>query len=730
MSRMTKLAQHSPRLDQARELLRHSFGYSDFRPPQDQIIDHLLADGDALVLMPTGGGKSLCYQIPAMLRAGVGVVVSPLIALMQDQVNGLRQLGVRAAYLNSSMTLDEANRVEGQLLAGELDLLYVAPERLLTPRMLNLLEQSQLALFAIDEAHCVSQWGHDFRPEYIQLSQLQHQFPAIPRIALTATADEPTRREIVQRLALQEAKQFIVGFDRPNIRYQIMENDGNGRERLLRFILDEHQGEAGIVYCLSRKRVDDIAQWLQSKQIKALPYHAGMDSQTRQLHQNRFLREEGVVIVATIAFGMGIDKPDVRFVAHLNLPKSVEAYYQETGRAGRDGLPADAWMIYGLQDVITLRQMQASSEADESHKRVERHKLDAMLALCEITTCRRQTLLGYFSDPLEQPCGNCDTCLQPPQTWDATQAAQKALSCVHRTGQRFGVNYLVDVLLGKDNERIKRFNHQQVSTFGIGVEFSAGEWRAIYRQLIAHGLLAVDLEGYGGLHLTEASRPVLRGETKLMLRKFRKAQKSSRSKTSRTRPSNTADTELWETLRTLRRHLAETQGVPAYQIFHDATLMEMMEKRPRNKQQLALISGVGERKLEAYGEQFLACLIEFDETAVQPNDTVIESLRLLREGHGITAIAQQRDITEGTVYNHLATAIEACMLTLDDALPLPQEQLDAIRYAFEQFGVDGRLKPVYEALEGEYDYGVLRCVQAALDHQASPSSSTNPNPTR
>ncbi|MEJ2612560.1 MAG: DNA helicase RecQ, partial [Candidatus Thiodiazotropha sp.] len=508
---MTKIPQHTPQLEKAREILRQRFGYSDFRPPQDQIISHLLDDGDALVLMPTGGGKSLCYQIPAILRAGVGVVVSPLIALMQDQVDGLRQLGVKAAYLNSSMRYDEAKQVEKQLINGELDLIYVAPERLLTPRMLNLLQQTQIALFAIDEAHCVSQWGHDFRPEYIQLSQLQEQFPSIPRIALTATADLPTRREIIQRLALQEAKQFIVGFDRPNIRYQIMENDGNSRNRLLRFIQDDHPGDAGIIYCLSRKRVDDIAHWLQSQGITALPYHAGMNNQTRQHHQSRFLREEGVIIVATIAFGMGIDKPDVRFVAHLNLPKSVEAYYQETGRAGRDGLPADAWMIYGLQDVITLRQMQESSEADEAHKRVERHKLDAMLALCEITTCRRQALLGYFSDPLDQPCGNCDTCLQPPQTWDATQAAQKALSCVHRTGQRFGVNYLIDVLLGKKNERIQRFNHHLVSTYGIGVEFSASEWRAIFRQLIAHGLLAVDIEGYGGLHLIEASRPVLRG---------------------------------------------------------------------------------------------------------------------------------------------------------------------------------------------------------------------------
>ncbi|MCU7812303.1 MAG: DNA helicase RecQ, partial [Candidatus Thiodiazotropha sp. (ex Notomyrtea botanica)] len=503
----------SPRFDQALEILQHTFGYTEFRPPQDRIIGHLIDGGDALVLMPTGGGKSLCYQIPAMVRAGTGIIISPLIALMQDQVSALQQLGIRAACLNSALTQESAREVESQLLAAELDLLYVAPERLLTPRMLDLLERSHIALFAIDEAHCVSQWGHDFRPEYIQLSQLHERFPNIPRIALTATADEPTRNEIIERLALNEAERFIVGFDRPNIRYRIDENSGNARERLLRFIQDEHPGEAGIVYCLSRKRVDEVAAWLRTKYIEALPYHAGLDSKTRELHQTRFLREEGVVIVATIAFGMGIDKPDVRFVAHLNLPKSVEAYYQETGRAGRDGLPADAWMVYGLQDVIMLRQMQASSEADEMHKRLERHKLDAMLSLCETTECRRQALLGYFADPMEKPCGNCDTCLEPPETWDATVAAQKALSCAHRTGQRFGVNYLVDVLLGKDNERIQQFRHHQVSTYDIGNEHSAPEWRTIYRQLIARGLLAVDLEGYGGLHLTPASRTVLRGET-------------------------------------------------------------------------------------------------------------------------------------------------------------------------------------------------------------------------
>jgi ATP-dependent DNA helicase RecQ len=631
MSRMTETLQLHSGLEHAREVLQHTFGYSDFRPPQDRIISHLIEGGDALVLMPTGGGKSLCYQIPAILREGTGIVISPLIALMQDQVNSLRQYGVRAAFLNSALSHEEAYQVERQLLKGELDLLYIAPERLLTPRVLDLLQQSRISLFAIDEAHCVSQWGHDFRPEYIQLSQLHERFPETPRIALTATADQPTRREIVQRLALQRAGEFIAGFDRPNIRYQISENDGNAKQRLLRFIRQEHPDESGIVYCLSRKRVDEVAAWLQENGIDALPYHAGLNTQTRQHHQTRFLRDEGVVIVATIAFGMGIDKPDVRFVAHLNLPKSIEAYYQETGRAGRDGQPADAWMIYGLQDVITLRQMQASSDADERHKRVERHKLEAMLAFCEITTCRRQTLLAYFDDHLEQPCGNCDTCLQPPETWDATVASQMALSCVHRTGQRFGVNHLIDVLLGKESDRIFQFRHHQVSTYGIGKELNATEWRTLYRQLIARGLLAVDLEGYGGLRLTQASRPVLRGESRLMLRKARKMPRTQRSKQIRSTEISDGNQTLWQALRGLRLELAQTQGVPAYVIFHDATLIEMAQSRPRNKQQLAMITGVGDHKLERYGDAFLSVLnSEIDSIEDQSVDAINQQATPLR----------------------------------------------------------------------------------------------------
>ena len=597
--------------DQALQLLRNTFGYEHFRTPQAEVIDTLMQGQDALVLMPTGGGKSLCFQIPAMARAGTGIVVSPLIALMQDQVMALKQAGVNAAFLNSSQSITEARAVEQQLLQGQLDMLYVAPERLLMPRMLELLDQTQIALFAIDEAHCVSQWGHDFRPEYIQLSLLHQRFPDVPRIALTATADEPTQREIISRLALEQARVFISSFDRPNIRYRIAQNTGGANEQLLRFINGEHAGEAGIVYCLSRKRVDEVAAWLAAKGLSALPYHAGLDNSVRAAHQARFLMEEGVIMVATIAFGMGIDKPNVRFVAHMNLPKSVEAYYQETGRAGRDGLASDAWMIYGLQDVITLRQMLETSESDDAHKRVERHKLDAMLGLCELITCRRQALLAYFGETRAEACGNCDNCITPPETWDASVPAQKALSCVHRTGQRFGVNYLIDVLQGKDDERIQRFGHDAITTFGIGRDLTAPEWRGIYRQLIARGLLTVDLEGHGALRLSDACRPVLRGEEALWLRRELKPTRSKKTKTARSSANaftDPRDLNLWEALRALRRQLAEKQNVPPYVVFHDATLAEMVAVRPQTLGAFAHISGVGERKLAAYGETFLALI--------------------------------------------------------------------------------------------------------------------------
>ncbi len=702
----------------ALHILQSVFGYETFRPQQQAIVEQLIDGGDALVLMPTGGGKSLCYQIPSMVRHGVGIIVSPLIALMQDQVDALRQNGVKAAFLNSTLSIDEGREVEAALHRGELDLLYVAPERLMMPRMLELLERIPVALFAIDEAHCVSQWGHDFRPEYVQLSVLHERFPQIPRIALTATADAATRREIIERLALGEAEQFISGFDRPNIRYRISENSGNSRDRLLRFIRNEHEGEAGIVYCLSRKRVEEVATWLSSKGLNALPYHAGLSPQVRQENQGRFLREEGVIIVATIAFGMGIDKPDVRFVAHLNLPKSLEAYYQETGRAGRDGLPADAWMVYGLQDVITLKQMQASSDAPEEIKRIEHHKLDAMLGLCELTTCRRQALLRYFNDELPEPCGNCDTCLEPPETWDATTAARKALSCVHRTGQRFGVSYLVEVLLGKDNERMRRFGHDKVSTFGIGDELNQSEWRDLYRQLIARGLLAVDLEGHGGLHLTEESRPVLRGDLPLHLRKLsrRKTAKSRERKSNRF--ADQGQGKLWEALRSRRQQLADEQGIPAYMIFHDATLAELVENRPETLEQLSRISGVGAKKLDAYGGAFLDVLNEYrnleDESE---SDSEGETLQLFRLGMDVEAIAAQRGLKITTIYSHLTKGIERGEVPLKEVVALPDHQLDAIRFAIEHHDGGKRLKPVFEALEGEFPYEVLRCVRAEMQRE-------------
>ncbi|MFM1891384.1 MAG: hypothetical protein RLZ44_461 [Pseudomonadota bacterium] len=598
---------------QVLEVLQTVFGYRTFRGEQAAIVAQVIGGGDALVLMPTGGGKSLCYQLPALLRPGAGIVVSPLIALMQDQVDALRQLGVRAAFLNSTLDPATARAVEQQLLGGQLDLLYLAPERLLQPRTLELLQQAEVALFAIDEAHCVSQWGHDLRPEYVQLSVLHQRFPRVPRIALTATADGPTRDEIVERLALQDAAQFVSGFDRPNIRYRIGQF-AQPREALWRFLEAEHPGDAGIVYCLSRKKVEAVAEWLAGKGRVALPYHAGLAAETRQRHQERFLREDGVIMVATIAFGMGIDKPDVRFVAHLDLPKSIEAYYQETGRAGRDGLPANAWMSYGLQNVVTLRQMIEQGEASDAQKALERRKLDAMLGLCEITSCRRQALLGYFGDQLDEPCGNCDNCLEPPETWDGTEAAQMALSAVYRTGQRFGVNYLIEVLTGAGNERIERFGHDRLSVFGIGRELDATQWRSVFRQLVVRGLLAVDLAGHGGLSLSEAARPVLRGAQRLALRRERKPEKRVRAARAQRRFTDPEDVALWEALRARRRELAEQLGVPPYVIFHDATLAEMVARRPASPAELLAIDGIGERKRDNYGAQFLAVI----EAAVLP----------------------------------------------------------------------------------------------------------------
>jgi ATP-dependent DNA helicase RecQ len=598
--------------ERARQVLRQTFGYDSFRGEQEAIIAHVIAGGDCLVLMPTGGGKSLCYQIPALVRRGVAIVVSPLIALMKDQVDALRQAGVRAAALNSSLGPGEAFAVERAMRAGELDLVYVAPERLVTPRMLELLDGLELALFAIDEAHCVSQWGHDFRPEYLQLSVLHERFPAVPRIALTATADGPTRRDIVQRLNLGEARIFAAGFDRPNIRYRIVPKK-DAKAQLLAFIGEEHGGDAGIVYCQTRRKVEEVADWLALKGRLALPYHAGLDATMRQRHQDRFLKEEGVIIVATVAFGMGIDKPNVRFVVHLDAPKSLEAYYQETGRAGRDGLPADAWMTYGMADVMALMGLLDASDIDERQRRIERQKLSALLGFCETAGCRRQVLLAYFGERDHPPCGNCDSCLEPVSVWNGLVAAQKALSAVFRTGQRFGVAYLTDILLGKLTDRVRQLGHDRLKTFGVGGDLGKPEWQSVFRQLVAQGHLAVDVEGHGGLYLGETAPAVLRGEVPISFRKD--AETERRQRRAGRSSGNTATVELgageerlWQRLRARRLELAKEQAVPPYVIFHDATLMEMVRKRPRSLVELAQIPGVGRSKLERYGEIFLADL--------------------------------------------------------------------------------------------------------------------------
>jgi ATP-dependent DNA helicase RecQ len=597
---------------QSHDILKNIFGYQEFRGHQQAIIDCLIQGEDALVLMPTGGGKSLCYQIPAILRPGVAIVVSPLIALMQDQVDALLQLGVKAAFLNSTLDADSARSIEQKLVAGQLDLLYVAPERLLTPYFLSLLEQTDIALFAIDEAHCVSQWGHDFRPEYIQLSLIHERFPSIPRIALTATADEPTQREIAEKLGLTHAKKFISSFDRPNIHYRIVQKQ-NPREQLHHFLETEHKGDSGIIYCLSRKRVEETAEWLCLKGWNALPYHAGLSTAIRQKNQQRFLREENLIMVATVAFGMGIDKSNVRFVAHLDLPKSMEGYYQETGRGGRDGLPANAWLSYGLGDVITMQRMLDMSEADESHKRLERRKLDALLGFCETALCRRQVLLSYFGESFSGPCHRCDNCLEPPITLDGKIPAQMALSCVYRTGQRFGVKHLIDVLVGKVTPQVERFQHEKVSTFGIGKDYSQKQWQSIYRQLVAANLITVDMSGFGSLRLTQKSLPLLRGETTISLRiDADKPKKKSKSVTKRDQAYPTPNDALWHALKSKRLELAREQGVPPYVIFHDSTLMEMHAKRPTTWQAFGEITGVGQRKLDRYAKIFIEVIGELE----------------------------------------------------------------------------------------------------------------------
>ena len=599
------------------QILQTVFGYNQFRHQQQAIVEHVISGQDALVLMPTGGGKSLCYQIPALARDGLAIVVSPLIALMQDQVEALQQLGVNAAFLNSSLSAEDNARITRQVVSGEIKLLYVAPERLMVGSFLSLLDEVQqhvgLALFAIDEAHCVSQWGHDFRPEYRQLTVLHNRFPDVPRIALTATADAPTRAEIISQLNLENARQFVSSFDRPNIRYHVGIKN-NARQQLQAFLEREHPNDAGIIYCLSRKKVEETAAWLVEKGWSALPYHAGLPAQLREHHQRRFLREEGIIMVATIAFGMGIDKPNVRFVAHLDLPKSMEGYYQETGRAGRDGLQANAWMVYGMGDVVSMRQMLDSGEASEERKRLERLKLDALLGYCESTACRHQTILRYFGESHPGACEQCDNCLNPVETWQATQVAQMALSCVFRTGQRFGVGHLIDVLMGKSTPQVERFNHDKVSTFGIGKTLNQAQWSGVYRQLIAAGMLEADMAAYGGLKLTEAARPVLKGEQEVWLRRdaepekrMSKAERSARAKEAF---AGANDDPLWQALKAKRLELAREQGVPPYVIFHDSTLLEIHNRKPQTLDEMGQISGIGQAKLQKYGDAFLQVLEE------------------------------------------------------------------------------------------------------------------------
>lgn len=725
------------------EILQNVYGFREFKGKQEAVIDHVTCGGDALVLMPTGGGKSLCYQIPAMVRKGVGIVVSPLIALMQDQVSGLVQMGVKAAYLNSSLSLAEQRSVEAELTAGKLNLLYVAPERLVTPAFLALLEQLDIALFAIDEAHCVSQWGHDFRPEYTRLTILHEKFPQIPRIALTATADGPTRKDIVSHLALEKAQSFSTGFNRPNISYTVVPKD-KGLDQLLQFIRTRHEGEAGVVYRLSRKKVEDTAEKLCAAGIQALPYHAGLSSIQRHHNQERFMREEGIVMVATVAFGMGVDKPNVRFVAHMEPPKSLEAYHQETGRAGRDGLPAEAWLAYGLADIVQLRRMIGSDETN-GRARVEHLKLNALLGFLETTECRRKALLGYFGETLETSCNNCDTCLEPVETWDGTIAAQKALSCVYRTGQRFGVGHLADVLTGKLTERVEFQGHNELKTFGCGKELGKDSWKGVYRQLVAAGLLGVDMDGHGGLKLVKASWPVLKGEYEVRFRRDSLARA-----VSRTLEKKQADEKLQaaltlpdaqillNSLRQKRLKIANEQTIPPYAVFPDKTLLELTAYRPRTLAEFENMHGVGRKKLSSYGQEFLQVLEIHaqehgwpDVMPVMPEKTprpkkqktitptIQASLDALPDAGSAEKVAQQRELTISTVYGHFSQAISLGALQLSQVVSLPEHELENIRTALGAAATGGGIKVAFEKLGGQYDYGLLRCILADLTKGSS-----------
>ncbi|MGE4297751.1 MAG: DNA helicase RecQ [Desulfovibrionaceae bacterium] len=742
-------------MTQPLDILRSVFGYRAFLGLQENIIDHVMRGGDAVALMPTGSGKSLTYQIPSMLRQGTGVVVSPLIALMRDQVQGLTQAGVRAAYCNSSLAPREAADVEARLARGELDLIYVAPERLLTDRFMALLDRVPLALFAIDEAHCVSQWGHDFRPEYTQLAVLADRYPGVPRMALTATADGPTRNDILAHLRLGNARIFSGGFDRPNIRYGVIPKDHSDRQ-LERFIREEHAGEAGIVYRMSRKKTEDTAAKLMAKGIKALPYHAGLSPAERARNQERFMLEEGLVMVATVAFGMGVDKPNVRFVAHLDPPKSLEAYHQETGRAGRDGLPAEAWMTYGMQDVLLLRRMLESGEADTQRKWVERHKLNALLGFCETASCRRQALLAYFGEHMPHPCGNCDNCLAPVATWDGTVAAQKALSCIYRTEQRFGVAHLVDVLRGNATKRVAQFQHDRIKTFGVGADLDEKTWSSVFRQLTAAGLVQVDMERFGGLRLTEASWEVLRGEREVHLRhdprKLSKTERRSRREKLANSDAVTTDEAraLWERLRETRYALSKAQGVPPYAVLPDRTLLEMVRYRPEDRDGMARLSGMGLAKQERFSDPFLEALAAHraehgvpDDLPPLPepiertpkrrtglNDTERETVALFRDLRDVAAVAAARDRKSGTIWAHLGRAVACGELTATEATGLPAADVAAIEDVLRGFQDKGvtPVTPTFDHFQGKYPYDMVRCVGYGLRRgDAAPQPDTSPD---
>ncbi len=705
----------------ANKVLKDVFGYSEFRHHQEDIIETVLAQkSDVLVLMPTGGGKSVCYQIPSLILKGTGIVISPLIALMQDQVEALQQLGIKAAFINSSQTVKQNNEIKNRLQNGELDMLYLSPERLLKEDTLELLHNIDIALFAIDEAHCVSEWGHDFRRVYQELKILTDQFPNTPKIALTATADEKIKNEIVKQLILKKPKIYINSFDRPNISYEILERDG-GHQQLHNFIKRKHPNDAGIVYCLSRKKVEATADFLNKKGRTALPYHAGMKSAIRAEYQKRFLAEESVIIVATIAFGMGIDKPDVRFVAHFSLPKNIESYYQETGRAGRDGDPASAWMAYGYQDVVLLRQFISGSNAEDAHKRVLNNKLDSLIDLCEQSTCRRQTILGYFGEELKEPCGNCDNCINPPEKVDVTEAAQKCLSAVHRTNQRFGMMYLIDVLKGKDDEKIRKNGHDKITVFGIAEKETKTCLRNIFRQLITHQYLFVNENQFNALNLTDKCRGLLKGDEKFFIKKENKKDKKlvAADKASSDYELKNYDKPLWAALKELRTELATEQGVPPYIIFSDASMLQMVKTRPADHDQFKYISGVGEFKSEKYGERFCAVINNYaDQQKVNAilSDNSKETIYLFNNGNTPNEIAIERDINLNTVYSHLAEAIKFGSLTKSEVVGLPEDEIEEIIQVAEIAGYleDNKLKPVYEMLDGEYNYGVLRCVLAGL----------------